>query len=341
MYPFNLLAGTAHSRVAVSVVSSTIWASALTFPVSSSFGCSCRAVATALTVTEMGGGDVRKAARGSSLSVTSWTKKGWNHGQVWKITPSGTVRRFGPEIEVGILSGLAIDAHQQLYAGLVAWTDPALPELLPGVVRIDARTATRVLTLPGGEYGQASFPNGLAFSDDLLYVSDSAQGSIWRTQPHGTINDQQHTPWLTSPLLAPVTNLGVNGIAVDQTGIDAVNADKGSVVRIPVKPNGSPGQPALITQDQKLVTADGVTFDDQHRLWVVTNSADGLGGSLLRVDPDGQVTTVADNPGWLNYPTQPIFGTTYTTDDTLFIANGAFNTGTANVIALELQGLND
>ena len=274
------------------------------------------------------------------VSVTSWTIAGWNRGQVWKITPSGTVRRFGPELKVGILSGLAIDAHQQLYAGLVAWTDPALPELLPGVVRIDARTVTRVLTLPGGEYGQASFPNGLAFSDDLLYVSDSAQGSIWRTRPHGTVNDRQHTAWLTSPLLAPVTNLGVNGIAVDRTGIDAVNADKGSVVRIQVKPNGRPGHPALITQDPKLMTADGVTFDGQHRLWVVTNSADGFGGSLLRVDPDGHVTTVADNPGWLDYPTQPIFGTTYTTDDTLFIANGAFNTGAANVIALELQGRN-
>lgn len=110
-----------------------------------------------------------------------------------------------------------------------------------------------------------------------------------------------------------------------------------SVVRIPVKPNGSPGQPALIAQDPKLVTADGVTFDGQHRLWVVTNGADGLGGSLLRVDPDGQVTPVADNPGWLNYPTQPIFGTTYATADTVFIANGAFNAGTANVIALEPQ----
>jgi sugar lactone lactonase YvrE len=212
--------------------------------------------------------------------------------------------------------------------------------VLPGVVRIDARTATRVLTLPGGEYGHASFPNGLAFSDDLLYVSDSAQGSIWRTRPHGTVKARQHTAWLTSPLLAPVTNLGVNSIAVDRTGINAVNADRGSVVRIPVKPNGRPSQPALITQDPKLVTADGVTLDGQHRLWVVTNSADGLGRSLLRVDPDGQVTTVADNPGWLDYPTQPIFGTTHTTHDTLFIANGAFNTGTANVIALASRGRN-
>ena len=102
------------------------------------------------------------------VSVTTWTSAGWNHGQVWKFTPSWTVRKFGPELAVGILSGLAIDAHQQLYAGLVAWTDPTLPELLPGVVRIDARTATRVLTLPGGDPGQASFPNGLAFSDDIL-----------------------------------------------------------------------------------------------------------------------------------------------------------------------------
>ena len=215
-----------------------------------------------------------------------------------------------PELDVGILSGLAIDAHQQLYAGLVAWKDPTLPKLLPGVVRIDARMATRVLTLPSGVYGQASFPNGRAFSDDLLYVSDSVHGSIWRTRPRDSLDERQHTAWLTSPLLAPVTSLGVNGIAVDQTGIDAVNADTGSVVRIPVRQSGRPGQPILIAKDPRLVTADGVTFDGQHRLWVVTNSADGLGGSLLRLEPDGRVTTVADNPGWLDYPTQPIFGTT-------------------------------
>ena len=72
------------------------------------------------------------------VSVTTWTGAGWKRGQVWKITPSGTVRKFGPELDVGILSGLAIDARQQLYAGLVAWKDPTLPKLLPGVVRIDA-----------------------------------------------------------------------------------------------------------------------------------------------------------------------------------------------------------
>lgn len=270
------------------------------------------------------------------VSVTTWISDGWNEGQVWKITPSGQVRKFGPMLSVGILSGLAIDTDGRLYAGLVAWSDTALPELLPGVVRIGAQKATRVLTLPGGEY--ASFPNGLAFSGDTLYVSDSIQGSIWRTRPHGNVNDQPDAAWLTSPLLAPgEDSLGVNGIAVDRNGIVAVNADTGSVIRIPLTPHGGPGPLAVIAHDPKLVTADGVTFDRQHRLWAVTNSMNGLEGSLLRVDPNGHVTTVANKPSWLNYPTQPVFGTAPDTRDTLFIANGAFNAGIANVIALGMQ----
>lgn len=138
-------------------------------------------------------------------------------------------------------------------------------------------------------------------------------------------------------MLAPVANLGVNGIAVDGNGIVAVNADTGSVIRIPLTLNGRPGEPAVIAQDPRLVTDDGVTFDRQHRLWVVTNSMDKLGGSLLRVGLDGHVTTVADNPGWPNYPMQPVLGTAPDTSDTLFITNGAFNAGVSKVIALGMQ----
>jgi len=278
------------------------------------------------------------------VSVTSWTAVGWNSAQVWKVTPSGSRSRFGPRIDVGILSGLALDSREQLYAGLVAWQDPSLPDLDPGVLRITSREATRVLTLPNGPLDGSgepgAFPNGLAFSGETLYVSDSKHGSIWRTQPrHGVVDTPRH-PWLTSSLLAPVQGWeGINGIAVltatdGRRSIDAVNADTGTVVRIPIQRNGDAGAAFVRAADPALVTGDGVTFDRSGTLWVVANGGDSATGRLLRVSPSGRVSTVADNPSWLDYPSQPVFGTTPRTADTLFIANGAYLSGASSVIAV-------
>ena len=43
-------------------------------------------------------------------------------------------------------------------------------------------------------------------------------------------------------------------------------------------------------------------------------------------DPEGAkiVQQLADDPGWLNYPTMPVFGSTRATNHTLYIANGAY-----------------
>ena len=64
---FNLFVGTAHSRVAVLVVSSTISLSTLTVHFSLSFGWRYLSVPTVPTVTEMGGFGLRKPSRKPSL----------------------------------------------------------------------------------------------------------------------------------------------------------------------------------------------------------------------------------------------------------------------------------
>jgi len=267
------------------------------------------------------------------VSVTAWKGEGWNKGQVWKITPRGIVTKYGPELDVGMITGLALDEHGRLYAGLSTWGDPSYP---PGVLRIDASGSSRVLALPSGDWGIAAMPNGLAFRGETLYVSDSTHGAIWRTRPHGNVNDVQSEPWIQNALLAPSVGWeGINGIAIDATGIEAVVADVGLVVRIPIMRNGAPGTPRILASDPALVNADGVTFARDGSLWVVTNGGAAFTGSIVKVSPRGHVTVVVQDPGWLDYPSQPVFGTTHATEDTLYIANGGLNNspGSANVIA--------
>ena len=74
------------------------------------------------------------------------------------------------------------------------------------------------------------------------------------------------------------------------------------------------------------MTADGIAFDLLGRLWVVTNGSDATpSGGLYRVSPTGAVTEIANDPGWLDYPTMPVFGRTLSSAFRLYVLNGAFN----------------
>jgi hypothetical protein len=54
------------------------------------------------------------------------------------------------------------------------------------------------------------------------------------------------------------------------------NTDRGSVLQIPVRDDGSAGRPRLYAQDADMVGADGLAWDVQSNLYVTT---DGLGHS--------------------------------------------------------------
>jgi sugar lactone lactonase YvrE len=265
-------------------------------------------------------------------TLTTWKAETWNQGQVWKISPNGKMKQVGPNLDVGILSGLAFDANGNLYAGLITFDTDNVPS---GVLRIDRNgQATRVVTLPPG-----SFPNGLAVRGDDLYISDSSHGAIWRAHLRRNAVATLTGPWLADPLLAvasPEGWEGVNGIAFWGDALLAVNADTGSVIRIPLRHDGSPGIPSVVVTDPALIGSDGIAFDADGSLWIAVNHADmAVGGALVRVSRAARVQVVASDPGWLDYPTQPVFGGWGRDRSTLYVVNGSFNTGNCNVIALD------
>lgn len=272
---------------------------------------------------------------GGSLyaSVTVWTDTDWNVGQLWRIDPGGRMRQLGPDLDVGILTGLALARDGSLYAGLVTFDIAGVPS---GVLRFDASgNATRAVTLPAG-----TFPNGLAVHDGYLNISDSYNGAVWRAEL-GVDGSQRLThPWLKDATLAVASAdgwEGVNGIAFWGDTLYAVNADTGNVVRIPPGRNGRPGTPEVAGGDPALVGADGIAFDARGGLWIAVNHGDQLiGGALARMDPSGSIQVVASDPGWLDYPSQPAFDTRTGQTTSLYVLNGSLNTGNPNLIALRV-----
>ena len=242
-------------------------------------------------------------------------------GDVVKVTPSGRQQPVASlDVGDGLLTGLAFDPGGNLYVADA--TFQASPTL-PGVFRIGANgVVTRVATLPA-----ASFPNGLAFHDGYLYISDSSLGAIWRLAPGG-----QAAIWLQNPLLAPKISIGANGLAFWRGSLYVSVADSGTIVRVPLSAGGNAGVPVTLAQAPLLRTADGIAFDVQGNLYITVND-----NRLVRLAPDGTLTQLAAKNDGLVYPTMPAFGTTPTTRTTLYITNGALSNGTPDIVAFDAR----
>ena len=252
-------------------------------------------------------------------SVTNWDT---GSAQVVRITPDGEQSPYGEALADGMVTGLAFDDKGQLYVGFVSF-DPTVEQ---GVFRVDPHGApTQVLSL-----GWDSFPNGLAFHGGYLYVSDSALGAVWRAKPGNLASPV--TPWLEDPLLAPESELGANGLAFRGNDLYIAVYDSGRIVRVPVLTHGEPGGPTVIPGGEQpaLEEVDGIAFDVDGNLYATTNT-----NSVLRLTPNGTLESLID-PGWLDYPTMPVFGTGPHSSTTLFVANGSFDGGTPNVIAFDV-----
>ncbi len=172
--------------------------------------------------------------------------------QIWRFSPSGAktvLADFGSP--GGGRCGLAVDAQGNVY---MARTMAAAP--YNGVYRVDA--AGHITLIPGTQ--NIVYADGLAFDQrGNLYITEvcsfgpggdmSGQGGIWRVSRGGTAEVWLRHDLLTGtvPTLFPF-RVGANGIAFYLGSLYVVNTDKALVVRIPVLPDGSPGQPEVWAQ---------------------------------------------------------------------------------------------
>jgi sugar lactone lactonase YvrE len=175
------------------------------------------------------------------------------------------------------------------------------------VLRVDPFTgASSVFMTVTGSSGL----NGLTFdSAGNVYVSDSAQGIIWKTGANGGVG----TAWVTDALLTTtgVPPFGANGLEFNhaETILFVANTGNDTIMQIPVD-HGTPGKPVIFVNS--INGADGIAIDAHDNLWVAANQSDEIDivsptGKLLARLGDFEGLTRSGMPRGLLFPASPAF----------------------------------
>ena len=208
--------------------------------------------------------------------VTSFAPNGpIANGRIAVLSHSGHVLRV-LDVVTGSAGLLGIAFNPKTHDLLIA--DLGLAQ----VVKVNPFTGASSVfaSIPGGP-GVAG-PNALAFDGDgNVYISDSFQGVIWRTGPHGGAANE----WVKSPLLATsgIPPFGANGLAFNknESALFVANTGDDAIVRIPVA-GGVPGDPAVLVYG--INGADGLIIDHDDNIWVAANQSD----EIVVIDPTGR-----------------------------------------------------
>jgi sugar lactone lactonase YvrE len=152
--------------------------------------------------------------------------------------------------------------------------------------------------------------NGITFDHAAnVYVSDSAQGIIWKTGPGGGAA----TAWVTDALLTTTGTppFGANGLEFnhDESKLFVANTGNDTVVQIPVS-GGTPGKPSIFVNS--INGADGLAIDSHGNLWVAANQSDEIdvvspSGKLLARMGDFDGVDRKGLPRGLLFPASPAF----------------------------------
>jgi sugar lactone lactonase YvrE len=251
--------------------------------------------------------------------------------QIWKIAPSG-VRSVLVDLGApGYAAGLAVDAVGNVYMARL---------MVPahGVFRVGP-DGDAVL-LPGTE--QIIGADALAFDQrGTLYITEIVsgdistgafeQGGIWRVPKGGTAELWLRDELLSGlpPFLFPYP-VGANGIAFYHGDLYVINTDKALVVRIPVRPDGSPGQPEVWKQVEEVagsfemshlfpVMLDGLALDVHGNVYIAVPSR----SAIVRINAaDRSQETVAAYPDVpLDAPLSLAFGTGKGDRESIFVTD--------------------
>jgi DNA-binding beta-propeller fold protein YncE len=197
------------------------------------------------------------------------------NGQLFVFDPHGKLLR---QVTIAGSSALLLDLAFHPKTGDLLVIDFGGKQVL----NVDSFTgdSTVFTTIPGGS---AAGPNALTFdAAGNVYISDSFQGTIWKTRPTG--GDPE--PWVVHPLLTTsgVPPFGANGLAFngDQTVLFVSNTGNDTIVKISLT-DGTPGTPEVFVHS--INGADGLIIDEHDNLWVAANQAD----EIVVVNPEGRV----------------------------------------------------
>jgi sugar lactone lactonase YvrE len=222
------------------------------------------------------------------------------------VLPSGVFSFEPPNPPTGAITAMALDNDGTIYVNVVA-SDPANR----GVWAVAPNGSIRMLAqLPAN-----ALPNGIALRHDILYVADSVLGVVWKVPAEGGAA----TIWVDDPLLKPAFPgaAGANGLQIFHNEVFIANSTQALIVAIRINRNSAAG---AIRIHATGVPCDDFAFDAHGDLYATTNPFN----TVLRVAPDGAVTTLLTAADGLDGPTSVAFGRARGNRLNLYICNAAF-----------------
>jgi DNA-binding beta-propeller fold protein YncE len=250
--------------------------------------------------------------------------------QVAEVSPKGTTRILAilpkpadggihtPVLGFPLTVGI-VRAHDGTLYFLYATGTPDLT----GVWRLrPGGEPQRIAALPA-----RGLPNGLALDPRTrtLYVTDSVLGTVWSVPTTGGTP----TAWSTAPELASTGFLGANGLKIHNGAVWATNLDKGTILRIPILPDGRAG--SVRTEATGLPGIDDFAFTGRgDQLLAALNGP----SEVALVQTDGSHSIVLTPADGLQNPTSIALR-----GDTVYVLSAAYVT--AKDPNLILAHLND
>src|SRR5262249_54426863 len=146
-------------------------------------------------------------------------------------------------------------------------------------------------------------------------VADSVLGVVWKVPTCGG----PATIWLDDPLLKPAFPgaPGANGLQIFHNKVYVATTSQALIVAIDIDPDGSAG---AVRVHATGVPCDDFAFDAYGNLYATT----GPFNTVLRVAPDGSLTTLLTADNGLDGPTSVAFGRGYGDNLNLYICNAAY-----------------
>ncbi|MGW7381264.1 SMP-30/gluconolactonase/LRE family protein [Streptomyces sp. NPDC054794] len=163
-----------------------------------------------------------------------------------------------------------------------------------------------------------SLPNGLALDEHrgVLYAADSVLGTVWRIPRSGGKAVAWAKGAALTPARAPAEGVGANGIKVHGHAVWVSNTDRGTLLRIPVRPDDTAG--AVEKRATGLAGIDDFAFTGRgHTVLAALISSNRV--ALVR--PDGTHTEVLARQAGLSNPTAVAVR-----DRTVYVTGGAYYT---------------
>ncbi len=237
---------------------------------------------------------------------------------------------FDPDREGFGLLGLTVDRRGNVYGAMF---DRGATNDTTGVSKFDRRTGEASL-VPGTD--AIFFPNAVAFDKfGNLFVTETSASfgeptsRIWRVPRNGSAEVWVESELLNGTGLLLGFPLGANGIAVRHRTVYVGVTDQSSIVKIPIRWNGSAGTPRLLA-DELPFPVDGIALDIFGNVYYAspadpTDPTAFPPGGIVKVSRRGTTSTVlATGADGLDGPTSVAFGNSWGDRRNLYAVNFAF-----------------